>query len=316
MWAFVSIIVVLAVGVILALYFLIIRPILRRRQNKGPLQTTELIYPEIVSGEYKTLEAGTPDAQRALPYNLSLPEAPETRISHEDQARLEIDLNFAKTIPIIEPSQDISWLFEVADSKKTLDIPTLFSQMIKGDIKPRYEPAWLKHPSFQKLQDLLAGNPLLQDLNAYLDSVNQTADLTITLLQGIYKDASAEIEWDILASGGWQFVSSIYNNSLSWFMGKYLEEPSEGEYDIKPDDNKAGENEFFGLFGDQNTSFAGLLILAEEEEMPKLRELHIKLRNVYRNDERSHEVFNLLAKLKVQRNRLRTGLAKLNEMNS
>jgi hypothetical protein len=72
-----------------------------------------------------------------------------------------------------------------------------------------------------------------------------------------------------------------------------------------------------GLYGEQNTPFPCLLVFStDEKESTQMRHLHIKLRCSFRNNAQAHEIFNMIAQMKVQRNRILSTFSKLNEMNA
>ena len=137
------------------------------------------------------------------------------------------------------------------------------------------------------------------------------------MLQDIYKDVTSEVNWDILANDGWAYISGIYADSLSWFLGKYLREPSEREYSFKPEgQNNEGIN-VFGLYGEANTPFSGLLIKAPgEEETARLRALHMKLRRVYRNNDRGRAIVSMITQLDVQRKKLLSAFSQFNRLST
>jgi hypothetical protein len=194
--------------------------------------------------------------------------------------------------------------------------PTLYAQLLKGEIQVRYEPAWIRHPTFSDLQDLLEGQSVLQDLNSFMDAVNRTASEAVQLLQSVYKDTASETTGDILDNGGWGFISAVYNDSISWFLGKYLREPSDRDYTIKQEgDTGEGLNKF-GLYGAQNTPFEGLLVQTPgEKEAAQMRVLHLKLRRIYRNSDKGRQMASLLTQLDVQRNRLLNAFSQLSRLN-
>ena len=137
------------------------------------------------------------------------------------------------------------------------------------------------------------------------------------LVQDIYKDVTSEVNWDILTNGGWAYISGIYADSLSWFLGKYLREPSEREYSFKPEGQNAEGTNLFGLYGEANTPFAGILIQSPgDEETAKLRALHVKLRRVYRNSERSRTIVGMLTQLDVQRAKLSSAFSQFNRLST
>ena len=176
----------------------------------------------------------------------------------------------------------------------------------------KYEPTWMRHPTYMDLQILLEGQPILQDLNSFIDSVNRTAGESVQVLQEIYHDINDEVSWDIFANDGWNYVSAVYIDSLSWFQGKYLREPSEKDYSIKPD--AAGNT--MGLYAESVTPFAGILIrTADNNEAIQMRNLHLKLRRSYRNNERIKSVVTSITQLEVQRNRLLAAFNQFNRLN-
>ncbi len=242
------VLIILAALVVLALiYFLVIRRIIAsRRVRAAPQAAPEIVIPEVVNAEYRTLDLDDPTRKRALPWRLALPQAPAATkgsktLSPEDQVRLRTIVDFARSLPLVETGFDTNWLVDLAENGSgSAASPVLYSQMIKGEIPVKYEPAWMRHPSYLDLQTLLEGQPVLQDLNTYVDAVNRSAGEAVFLLQDIYRDASAEITLDIFASGGWSYISAVYADALSWFRGKYLREPSERDYSIKSETDPAG----------------------------------------------------------------------------
>ena len=263
--------------------------------------------------------------RRALPWRLALPQAPPQPrggkggrvLSPEDQARLKVIIDFARSLPLVEPGPNTNWLVDLAENVSgEAASPALYGRLLKGELQVRYEPAWMRHPTFADLQTLLEGQPILQDLDSFIDSVNHSASEALMLLQDIYRDATAEAAQDILGNNGWGFISGVYTDVLSWFTGKYLREPSERDYSIKSD-GKMGEGaRLFELSGEPNTPFAGLLIQAADENAPaQLRALHLKLRRNYRNNDRAREVVGNITQLDVQRERLLNAFNQFNRLN-
>jgi hypothetical protein len=174
----------------------------------------------------------------------------------------------------------------------------------------------MRHPIFMDLQILLEGQPILDDLNSFIDSVNNAASKDIQLLQDIYKDATAESDMNILANDGWGFISGVYTDALSWYLGKSLREPSERDYAVKSEGNAAGGTGAWALYGEQNSIFAGLLVrAADEKETLQLRALHLKLRRAYRNNDKAREVASITTQLEVKRAKLLTDFSQFNRLN-
>ncbi|MBN1190204.1 MAG: IPT/TIG domain-containing protein [Dehalococcoidales bacterium] len=310
-----------------ALVFLVIRPLLKKRKTRrarAEAEPSEIIVPEVVNAEYRTIESEEPNKRKAIGgWRLALPQAPGSAakgtktLSSEDQARLKVIIEFARSIPLVEPGYNTGWLVEMAESVTgSAASPILCDQVLKGEIQVRYEPAWMRHPTFLDLQTLLEGQPIIQDLNAYIDSVNQAAADAVTLLQEIYKETTAEISWDALADGGWEYISGVYIDAITWYQGKNLREPSEKDYTIQPQDNPAEGNILFALNAEQSTSFSGILSRTNEEgDAARLRVLHIKLRRTFRNNDRASDLVHVLTQLEVQRGRLTNAFSSFSKLN-
>jgi hypothetical protein len=307
-------------------FFLIIRPLLKKRSRRaaaGAEEPSEIIVPEVVNAEYRTIDAEDPNKRKALGWRLALPQAssPASKgtksLSSEDQARLKVIIEFARSLPLVEPGYNTNWLVEMAESVTgSAASPILYDQILKGEIQIRYEPAWMRHPTFVDLQALLEGQPIIQDLNAFIDSVNRTSAEAILLLQDMYKETTAEISWDILKDGGWEYISGIYIDSITWYQGKNLREPSDKDYTVKPQDNPAEGNIQFALFAEQSTSFAGILARTlDEKDTAKLRVLHIKLRRTFRTNDRASELVHILTQMEVQRGRLINAFSQFTKLN-
>jgi hypothetical protein len=320
----------LFIGIMAAVVVLIVAGIIfllrwmksRKKQPQPQPVSPEIVIPEVVNAEYRMLETEEGNRKRALPWRLALPQAPQQQakgskgLSSEDQARLKSIIDFAKALPLAEPGANTSWLVEMAENGEgEADSASVYSQLVRGEIPVRYEPAWMRHPTYMDLQTLLEGQPLLQDLNSYIDSVNNTAAEAVQVLQDIYRDTSDEITWDIFTNEGWGYISGIYTDAFSWYQGKYLREPSDKDYSIKPEANSGGTN-VFGLYGETGSPFPGRLIqTAEEKEAMQLRILHLKLRRAYRNNDRARSVVSMIAQLDVQRGRLINAFNQFNRIN-
>jgi hypothetical protein len=121
---------------------------------------------------------------------------------------------------------------------------------------------------------------------------------------------------DILANDGWGFVSGVYIDALSWYLGKSLREPSERDYALKSEGNASAGTGNWGLYSEQNTGFAGLLVrAADEKEASQLRALHLKLRRSYRNNDKAREVASITTQLEVQRTKLLADFSQFNRLN-
>jgi hypothetical protein len=310
--------IVIIVGILVFLIILLRKkkPAAAPAAAPAPAAAAEIVIPEMVNAEYRTVE-DDPNKRKALPWRLALPQATQPAkgqktFSPEEQARLKVAIDFAKAMPLLECGSNTDWLIELAENDGgNAPSAELYAQLLKGDIQVRYQPAWVRHPTFNDLQDLLEGQSVLQDLNSFIDAVNRTAAEATQLLRNIYKDTSTELNGDLLDNNGWGFISGIYNDSVSWFLSKYLREPSDRDYSIK-----TGSDTTVGLYGAANTPFEGLLAQAPgEKEAVLLRMLHLKLRRSYRNSDKSKQMASLLTQLEVQRSRLLTAFSQLSRLN-
>ena len=310
--------IVVIVGILVFLIILLRKkkPAAAPAAAPAPAAATEIVIPEMVNAEYRTVE-DDPTKRKALPWRLALPQATQPAkgqktFSPEEQARLKVAIDFAKAMPLLECGNNTDWLIELAENDSgNAPSAELYAQLLKGDIQVRYQPAWVRHPTFNDLQDLLEGQSVLQDLNSFIDAVNRTAAEATQLLRNIYKDTSTELNGDLLDNNGWGFISGVYNDSVSWFLSKYLREPSDRDYSIK-----TGTDTTVGLYGTANTPFEGLLAQAPgEKEAVLLRMLHLKLRRSYRNSDKSKQMASLLTQLEVQRSRLLSAFSQLSRLN-
>jgi hypothetical protein len=307
-----AIVIVLGVGA-----FFLIRILRNRKKADQPQTSPEIVIPEVVNAEYKQIEGD----KKALPWRLALPQAPQpargakSNFSEEDQARLKVIIDFAKSVPLAEPGANTNWLVDLAENTTGLSAsPALYSQLVKGELQLRYEPAWMRHPTYLDLQTLLEGQPLLQDLNTFIDTVNRTAADAEAALGDIYQEIVTEVRWDIFTNGGWKYISGIYIDSFNWYNGKYLKEPAERDYSFKAETLVSGE-EGFGVYAEPSTPFAGLLIqVSDEQSAQNFRALHLKLRRNFRSNERIKVVVTSVIQLEVQRNRLVNAFRQFNRL--
>ena len=312
----IMIVVLVLVAVAAGILFGYILPTRRRKaaQAAALSQPAEIVIPEIVNAEYRALETEGSAKQLSQPLRLALPPSQETTEEHilstADQARLEVISDFINCMPLIEPDNSINWLVDLAQpapGDTVTDSATVFPGLVRGEIQVRYEPDWMQHPTFLELQALLEGQPVLQELDSYIEAVNSSVGEIILFLQDINKDVSQEIIWDALANGGSGFISGIYSDSLNWFLGKYLLRPADKDYQIKSEGNEHWE-----LFGEKGTPFEGLLIkVSDEKEILQMRSLHIKLRQYHRNNEKARQIVSTIAQLRVQRARVMGVLKKI-----
>ena len=191
--------------------------------------------PPVIQAYWRELE---PDQRPKLeaPRRKALPApAKGTKaLSPELQARIKILADFAQSLPLAEPGYSVEWLAELVESATgESSSPQTYEQLLQGQLVVPYQPVWTNHPLYVELRALLEGQPVLQDLDTYVDSVGRCASDSLSLMQDIYRDALAEVPQDFLSKGGWAFISAVYVDDVGWFRGKSLREPSERDYTIK-----------------------------------------------------------------------------------
>jgi len=299
--AIIIILVVAAVGTMA--YFLVVR--LRRRRGQFiPVPAVDIsdVTPERLG---LPQQAQVAIKNQGAPRRLALPQPTTKRgkmLSGEELARLKVILDFAQSLPLAEPGYTVNWLVDLLQSSTGVEVSVaVYQQLLEGEVQVHYEPTWMRHPTYQELTTLLRGQPILQDLNAFVDLVDRCASEATLLLQEIHRDAIAEIPSDFLAKGGWGFVSAIYSDALTWFQGKSLRDPAERDYILKHGE----EGRALWLWGEDNTSFAAPLIqVLNENEASAARALHLKLRRTYRNSDRARQLVSMMTQVEVQRDRL------------
>ncbi|HLB27633.1 MAG TPA: hypothetical protein VJK47_00320, partial [Dehalococcoidales bacterium] len=303
--ALIIIIILLVAAAAGLVYFFWIRR-LRMRLAGAPAPEAEPS--RVVPGQWRLIEPAQAAGESNLPWRLALPQPArgEKQLSTEEMARLKVIMDFAQSLPLVEPGYTSKWLLDLAQSNMSIE-PSVenYRKLLEGELQVRYEPAWLRHPIFQDLAALLEGQPILDDLNSFVEAVNRSASEATLLLQKIYGEATAEFPAGILEKDGWGFVSAVYLDALRWFLGKSLHDPSERDYVIK---SGGGADEGAGslyLWGEESTAFGEPLIqVADEKEAARLRLLHLKLRRTYRNSDVAKQLIDMMTQLAVQRDRL------------
>ncbi len=299
----ISLVVVVA-GVLV--YLLVIRT---RVKRKEAVAVAGAPASDVVAAQWRFVEPEEADKEaakeRSLPWRLALPEPTKSTkaFSTEDQARLRIILNFAQSLPLVAPDNNVEWLVDlVENSMGAAASAPVYEQLVKGELQVRYEPAWMRHPLYQDLTTLLEGQSLLQDLNAFVDAVSRCAAEAVSFLQDIYRDTQGEIPPDFFQKGGWGFISTIYSDSIGWLLGKCLREPMERDYTIKPGEGTEGL--MLWLSGGGSGTGSPLLHVADEKEAAQLQALHLKVRRANRSSSKAREVMDMVTQLEVQRSEL------------
>jgi hypothetical protein len=236
-------------------------------------------------------------------------------VSPEQQARLRMVVDFVGSIPLMEVSPDLVWLEELVDSLGG-EAPDVFDQVLRGDLEPVYQPAWMQHPTYQVMQGEAAASPFLEGLEEYIESVNDCAADILAILRRIYGDLDAAGSLETLAGHQWRYVMTVAQSTTAWFRGTYLGQPSPREYIIKSG-NPAGGEALASLLGVDRSPFSGAIIEAlHEEDLVFYRDLHIQLRNTYRNDEAAREIAAKMAATSTMRDQLNHNITQMRGQSS
>jgi len=233
-------------------------------------------------------------------------------VSPEQQARLKLVLDFVSSIPLMEVSPDLLWVEELVDSLGGGG-DDMFEQVLRGDLEPVYQPPWMEHPTYQEMQSEAAAAPFLEGLEVYIESVNDCAADTVAMLRRIYRHLEVEGVLDALGSYKWHYVLSVAQSTTAWFRGTYLGQPSPREYIIKSGTGVGGEG-LFSLMGVDRSPFSGSIIEdLHEEDLVYYRDLHIQLRNNYRNDDEARDVAAKMTATSTMRDQLNQNIAQMGE---
>ena len=175
--------------------------------------------------------AGTAPAPRSQP-RLALPSSPLRRRrqrSPEEQAQLRLVYDFLRSIPLLEVTSDLHWLDELVEAAGSTE-PMAFERVLEGQIDLGYQPTWVRHPTFETVQQVLQGHTFLQELQAFVEAADGCAVDTVALLRQIYQDVDDGLPPDTAKVYRWRFVLGVLQHSLGWFRGSYLREPSARDY--------------------------------------------------------------------------------------
>jgi hypothetical protein len=300
LWALALIILFGIAAVGAGAYFGLLRLMARRQKVTA---VPGVMVPQVITGQWREIESEETSRERQLPRKLVLPESTSwaKTYSTEDQARLMFIIDFAKSLPLVEPGYNVNWLVDLLKTGTGTQLSTpVYEQLLKGEPLVRYEPQWMHHPIYQELTALLNGQSIQKDLNEFINTVNQCASEATSLLQEIYRDTITKVPSDFMENGGWTFISAVYSDAVSWSRGKFLCDPSERDYIIQHHGRNGGTT--FCLSGEEVTSFADLLIKAsDEEEALRLRSLHLRLRLTYRDNNKSREIAAMITRLEILR---------------
>ncbi len=257
----------------------------------------------------RRLEA--PQAPRlALPERLGLPEPTGAvpAISSEHMGRILMVADFARSLPLVQAGNAVKWISDIAASAAgAAPPPELYVQLLNGQLKLQYQPAWINHPIYQDMVSLLEGQAIIKEINEYIVSTNGCLTAASQLLQKIYVDVREQTT-ELSENAFWPFVSAVYADALAWFMGKSLISPSERDYCIK---TIMEHSDNLGLFGETPVFSELLLEVVDGADGFSMRDLHLKLRRLYRNNPETMKLAGQLSQLEVRRANLVETLSKM-----
>jgi len=236
-----------------------------------------------------------------------------TALSPEDQARLQMVLDFVRSIPLLEVSPDLVWLEDLIEP---LGGPTdqVYEQVLRGELEPVYQPVWTQHPTYMELQNVVHAQPFLQGLEGYIEAVNDCASDTLSLLRRIYRDVIASSPMETAGQNQWRFVVTVGRSTIAWFRGTYLGQPSTRDYAIKSNADADDEEYLASLYGEENSPFKGLIIEGmEKEALAFYRDVHIQLRNIYRTNEEARTLASKMTSISTMREQLMQSISQVAE---
>jgi hypothetical protein len=302
-----------------AYYTRVYRP--RKQAQEAPAfpEFVRITRPEIAAPASQTptsAASSTPALsapRRALPSPFRGRGGKGPRLSPEEQARLQMVVDFVRSIPLLEVSPDLTWLEELVESSFGSPSDDVYEQVLRGDIEPVYQPAWVQHPTYQDLQNLAPAQPFLQSLEEYIELFNDCASDTLSILRKIYGDLDTGGTLEAMGEKHWPFVLGVALSTLAWFRGTYLGQPSARQYVIKSD-SESETGSLSSLYGDEKSPFSGLLLESlSEDDLVFFRDLHVQLRNTYRTNEDARGLATKMTSTSAMRDQLMQGIAQLGE---
>ena len=259
--------------------------------------------------------AGTAPAPRPQP-RLALPSSPLRRRrtrSPEEQAQLRMVYDFLQSIPLLQVTSNLSWLDELVEAASGTESVD-FERVLEGQIDLGYQPTWVRHPTFQTVQQVLQGHPFLQELEAFVEAADGSAVDTVALLRQVYQDVDDGLPVDTAKVYRWRFVLGVLQHSLGWFRGSYLREPSARDYRTEAFAEDA-EEPLVTLVGEPSTPFPGPLVEGVvEADALAYRDLHLSLRGTYTTSEDARFLASRLTSLEIIRQQLTSSLEQLGDM--
>ena len=314
-WVFWPVVVVLmgAAGAAAAYFFFI-----RTRRREQPA----LPYPEFVRISRPEIAAPTEaevtnqtqpvtPPRRALPSPLSpfRRGGGRNEMTPEQRMQMQLVTDFVQSIPLLEVAPDLEWMEELVIMLGG-NPSTARDQLLAGGLDAEYSPMWMQHPTFMEMQGLEEAAPLMAGLNEYAAVVNECSSNAMSLMRRIDRDLENAGATDILPEMRWRFVMSVAQSTTAWFRGTFLAQPSVRDYELLP----SADGEEGALHGADNVPFAGKIL----EGLPLsgaeyYRDLHIQLRNDYRNDEAARLLVTRITSARTMSAQLENSIAQMGQ---
>ena len=291
----------------------------RVREEAIPPEFIRILQPEAAPA-LGTPTTAAPALAAPAPTRRALP-SPFRRargLSPEEQARIQMVVDFVSSIPLLELSSDLSWLEEMIETMGGVK-EDVYEQVLKGEIDLAYQPAWLQHPTYEDLRVIPQAEPFVQGLEGYIGVVNQCASDTVVLLRRIAGDLSTAPPMGTLNGNQWRFALTVGLGTLAWFRGTYLGQPSSRDYKIQAGDvSESWDPEGpppMELHGSEASPFPELILDGlSEEDASFFRDLHIQLRISYRTYEEARTLASRLASTDAMRARINDGISQLGQL--
>ena len=288
----------------------------RVREEAIPPEFIRILQPEAAPA----LGAPTAAPSLAAPTRRALP-SPFRRargLSPEEQARLQMVVDFVGSIPLLEISSDLAWLEEMIETMGGVK-EEVYQQVLEGEINLAYQPIWLQHPTYEELRLIPQAEAFLQGLEGYIGVVNECASDTVVLLRRISGDLSTAPPLETLSGNQWRFALTVGLGTLAWFRGTYLGQPSGRDYLIQEGDVSetwdSDEPPPMELHGAEASPFPGLILEGlSEEDANFFRDLHIQFRISYRTYEQARILAARLASTDAMRAQITQGISQLGQL--
>ena len=243
---------------------------------------------------------------------LPVPSRRKRSLSPEEQAGLNLVLDFMFSLPLLQVSSDLAWLDDLVESSGSASAD-VYEQVLEGQIELRYQPGWVRHPTYEEVMRRLEGHSFPQSLRDYVEAVDDITADTVSLLRQVYGDVAAALPPETLRVYEWPFVLAVAQNTLAWFRGTYLREPSARDYVLVGVSGSAEES-LVSLHGEEATPFPGPIVEGVDElDAVAYRDLHIQLRANYTNSQSARLLAARMASLDVVRGQLTRNIEELRQ---